>query len=204
PARLAQQPPFATSNSINTSASDVLTLAQGFTSLPAGSITNTYAVDRNYRTPYAQTWNLTIQHDLPSGFFMELGYLGTKGTHLDVQTLPNESPTFNLAARTQLGNAVGFTYDSSVGNSIYNALQTRLQRRFRHGISMTALYTFSKSIDDSSSFRGAGNTVAQNWLDLAAERGLSSFDRRHSFSMNGVWTSPFGVEGRALALQITF
>jgi hypothetical protein len=195
PQRLAQQPPFATSNSVNTSAADVLTFAQGFASIPAGAITNTYAVDRNYRTPYAQTWNLTIQHDLPSGFFMELGYLGTKGTHLDVQTLPNESAAFNLAARTQLGNAVGFTYDSSVGNSIYNALQTRLQRRFRHGISMTATYNFSKSIDDSSTFGGAGNTVAQNWLNLAAERGLSSFDRRHSFSMSGVWTSPFGVEG---------
>jgi hypothetical protein len=194
PQRLAQQPPFATSNSVNTSAADVLTLAQGFAAVQAGSITNTYAVDRNYRTPYAQTWNVTIQHDLPSGFFMELGYLGTKGTHLDVQTLPNEGPGLGLAERLQLGNAVGFIFDSAVGNSIYNALQTRLQRRYRNGISIAATYSFSKSIDDSSTFGGAGNTVAQNWLDLAAERGLSSFDRRQAFNMSGVWTSPLGVD----------
>ena len=76
----------------------------------------------------------------------------------------------------------GFTYDVPVGDSIYNALQTHLMRRFRGGISMNARYTFSKSIDDASSFGGVGATVAQNWLDLAAERGLSSFNRTNVFT----------------------
>ena len=57
---------------------------------------------------------------------------------------------------------------------------------------MNARYTFSKSIDDASSFGGVGGTVAQNWLDLAAERGLSSFNRTHVFTMSWVYTSPFG------------
>ncbi|MDP8980313.1 MAG: hypothetical protein M3O35_06960, partial [Acidobacteriota bacterium] len=199
--KLAQQPPFAISNSINTSPQDVLTLAQGFVATSPADITNTYAVDRFFKTPYAQTWNLQIQHDLPMGFFIELGYLGTKGTHLDVLTLPNQGPpgSLTLQQRNQLGNAVGFTFDSSNGNSIYHALQVRAQRRFRGGISMTAFYTFSKSIDDSSTFGGAGNTVAQNWLDLSAERGLSSFDRRHSFDMNGILTSPVGGPKSRLA-----
>lgn len=193
--KLAQQPPFAVSDSVNTSAANVLTLAQGFVATTPGEITNTYAIDRNYRTPYAQTWTLAIQHDLPAGFFVELGYLGTKGTHLDVLTLPNEGPAAGLQNRTQLGNAVGFTFDSSVGNSIYNALQLRVQRRFRHGLALNAFYTFSKSIDDSSTFGGAGNTVAQNWLDLAAERGLSSFDRRQTLTGGWVWTSPVAANG---------
>ena len=197
--KLAEQPPFAVSSNVNTSSSDVLTLSQGFISAIPGAITNTYAVDRNYRTPYAQTWNVTVQHDLPDGFFVELGYLGTKGTRLDLQMLPNVGPGVSLVSRNQLGNAVGFTFDNSVGDSIYHAFQARLQRRFRHGLSMTAFYTFSKSIDDSSTFGGAGNTVAQNWLDLAAERGLSSFDRRHVFTGNWIWTSPFGSDGSRIA-----
>ena len=192
--RLAGQPPFAVSNNVNTTPQDVLTLATGFLSTVPGEVTNTYAIDRNYRTPYAQTWSLSIQHELPKGFFVELGYLGTKGTRLDVQTLPNEGPP-ELQQRNQLGQAVGFTFDSSVGNSIYHALQVRATQRFRRGISMSAFYVYSKSIDDSSSFGGAGNTVAQNWLNLAAERGLSSFDRRHSFDMNWVLTSPVGNPG---------
>jgi hypothetical protein len=196
--RLAQQPPFAVSNSVNTSPQDVLTLATGFLAVSPQDVTNTYAIDKNYRTPYAQTWNVSVQHDLGKGFFVELGYLGTKGTRLDVQTLPNEGPA-GLANRHQLGNAVGFTYDQSIGNSIYHAAQLRVTRRFNRGISMQAFYSFSKSIDDSSSFGGAGNTVAQNWLDLAAERGLSSFDRRHSFDMNWVWTSPAGNAGSRIA-----
>ena len=191
--RLGQQPPFAISNSVNTSATNVLTMADAFTMTAPTDITNTYAVDRNYRTPYAQTWNVSIQRELPAGFFMELGYLGTKGTHLDVQFLPNQAPPGSDFMRNQFGNAVGFTDDASLGNSMYHALQVRLQRRFRNGISMTALYTFSKSIDDSSTFGGVGNTVAQNWLNLGAERGLSSFDRRHVLTMNWVWTSPVGT-----------
>ncbi|HUK17019.1 MAG TPA: TonB-dependent receptor, partial [Bryobacteraceae bacterium] len=201
--RLAQQPPFATSESVNTSPLNVLTVATGFVSVSPKDVTNTYAVDRNYHTPYAQTWSLSIQHDLPKNFFVEAGYLGTKGTDLDVQLLPNEGPA-GVRRGNQLGNAVGFTFDSPVGNSIYHAFQARLQRRFSGGISMMAFYTFSKSIDDSSSFGGAGNTVAQNWLDLAAERGLSSFDRRQSLTMNWIWTSPVGnpssrISGSGLA-----
>lgn len=189
----AGQPPFAVSESVNTSAAVPLTLAGGLVAVSPLAITNTYAVDRFYRTPYAQSWNLTIQHDLGRGFFMEVGYLGTKGTRLDVLTLPNEGPpgtTFTTG--TQLGNATGFIYDAPVGDSSYNALQTHLMRRFRGGMSMNARYTFSKSIDDASSFGGVGGTVAQNWLDLAAERGLSSFNRTHVFNMSWVYTSPFG------------
>lgn len=196
--KLAQQPqppglpPFAVSESVNTSPAVPLTIASGLVAVSPLVITNTFAVDRYYRTPYAQSWNLSIQHDLGRGFFMEVGFLGTKGTRLDVLTLPNEGPGSPLGSGLQLGNAAGFTYDSPIGNSTYNALQTHLMRRFRGGLSMNARYTFSKSIDDASSFGGVGGTVAQNWLDLAAERGLSSFDRRHVFNMNWVYTSPFG------------
>lgn len=197
--KLAQQPqppglaPFAVSESVNTSVEVPLTLEDALVAVSPQAIKNTFAVDRDYRTPYAQTWNLTIQHDLGSGFFMEVGYLGTKGTRLDVLMLPNEGPPgTEFKSGTQLANATGFTYDAPVGDSSFNALQTHLMRRLRGGISMNARYTFSKSIDDASSFGGVGATVAQNWLDLAAERGLSSFNRTHVFTMSFVYTSPFG------------
>jgi len=188
--KLAQQPPFATSVSANTSPTTLLTLEDGLIAPQAG---NTFAVDRYYRTPYAQTWSLTIQHDLGKGFFLEVGYLGTKGTRLDILMVPNQGPSgIPVSSGNLLANATPYTYDSPVGDSTFNALQTHLMRRFRGGISMNARYNFSKSIDDASSFGGVGGTVAQNWLDLAAERGLSSFNRTHVFTMNWVYTSPFG------------
>jgi hypothetical protein len=200
--QLAQQPPFAISNAINTTLLHPLTLQQGFLTASPQEITNTFAVDRFYNTPYAATWNFTIQHDFGQGFFIEAGYLGTKGTHLDVSILPNQLPPGSplaLAQRTQLGNAVGFIYDEPVGNSIFNAFQLRAVRRFHRGLSFTAYYQFAKSIDDASSFGGIGNTVIQNWQDIEADRGLSSFDVRHELQTNFVWTSPIGGVGSRFA-----
>jgi len=57
-------------------------------------------------------------------------------------------------------------------------------------MSFNSLYTFSKSIDDSSTFGGAGNTVAQNDKDISAERGLSSFNQTHVLNTNWVMSTP--------------
>ena len=192
--KLAAQPPFAQTSTLNTSLTDVLTLQNGLVTTPAGKIIlNTYAVDPNYRVGYAQTWNSTIQTDLPRSLVLEIGYLGTKGTRLDIQTLPNRAaPGSPLTAeqRRQIDNATGFTYEASEGDSIYHALQIRVIRRMRRGLGFNAIYTFGKSIDNSSTFGGAGNTVAQDANDLRAERGLSSFDQRHKFTFTSTLSSP--------------
>jgi hypothetical protein len=187
PLRLAEQPPFATSSSINATVPGALTLATGLTDVIADDVTNTYAVDKHYLTPYAQSWNLAIQREWVHGIVSEVTYLGTKGTHLDVETNP------------PVPNAAGVILDASNGNSSFNALQVRVQQRFRRGLSWMLHYTYSKSIDDSSTFGGVGNTVAQNWMDLSAERGLSSFDRRQVLTGNWVATSPIGAQGSRFA-----
>jgi hypothetical protein len=87
-------------------------------------------------------------------------------------------------------------------------------------------YTYSKSIDDASAFSGTGLTttntsaappsnstgastavvpsttepsasVAQNWLNLEAERGLSTFDQRHLLNFQLQYTSGEGLRGGA-------
>ena len=199
PSRLASQPPFATTASITTSTARVLTLQDGFAAAPKQDVTNTYAVDRFYRVPYAQTWNLNLQQTLSRGFVVEMGYQGTKGTRLDLQRLPNRAaPGSPLTAeqRRLIGNATGFTFDTSIGNSIYHAGQLRLTRRFQKGISANLSYTYAKSIDNASTFGGGGGGgVAQNDTDLRAERGLSSFDQRHALSMGYYLLSPVGERG---------
>ncbi len=199
PARLASQPPFAQSSTLTTSTAVPLTLATGFIATPVQqTILNTFAIDRGYLTGYAQTWNLSVQKGLPKSLVFEATYLGTKGTRLDIQRSPNRAaPGSPLTAeqRRQIGNAVGFTYESSEGNSIYHSGNVRLTRRFRRGVSANLSYTFAKSIDNASTFGGGGATVAQNDKDLAAERGLSSFDRRHVVTLGYVVTSPFGQQG---------
>ena len=196
--RLASQPPFAKTATLTTSLAQPLTIENGFALQPAESITNTYAIDKNYKLGYLQTWNWSIQQTLKYNLVLELGYQGSKGTRLDIQRLPNrssEGSPLTSEQRRQIGNAVGFTYDTSDGNSVYHALQVRFTRRFTRGLSANALYTFSKSIDDASSIGGGAITVAQNDQNISAERGLSSFDQRHVLNLNFIYSSPFGENG---------
>jgi hypothetical protein len=196
--QLAKQPPFAISSEVNTSVGNPITFLNAFQSATPETATNTYAIDPNYRTPYAGSWNISLQREFGKGFFADLTYLGTKGTRLDVKIIPNEEPPGSKASLTQNSSNL-YTYDESNGDSIFHALQLRLNRRFNRGLSFQAFYQFAKSVDDSSSFGGAGNTTAQNWLDLSAERGLSSFDIRHQFTLGFVWTSPVAGPGSHIA-----
>jgi hypothetical protein len=192
---LSEQPPFAVTSRLTTSSTDVLTLQNGLATAPtSATVLNTYAVQENYKVGYAQSWNVSVQQNLSRSFFFEITYLGTKGTDLDTETVPNRAAPGSspLASQNSLpiGNAQQFIYDSSWGNSIYHAGQVRLMRRFARNMSFNILYTYSKSIDDSSTFGGVGNVVAQNAFDLSAERGLSSFDRRHVLNLNYVLSTP--------------
>ena len=88
--RLAQQPPFSLTNSVNTTADNILTLATGLIAVPVGqTITNSFAVDRLLSRGICESWNAIVQRELPGGMAMEIDYNGQKGTRLDVQTIPN-------------------------------------------------------------------------------------------------------------------
>ncbi len=193
---MAQQPPFAQALSVASSAANPLSIQSGFLAAASEGIANTYAVDPNYRIGYAQSWNLTVQHDLPFSFFGTAGYLGTKGTRLDQQFIPNSVAPG--AVESALPHS--FIYETSGGDSIYHAAQFQLNRRFHSGVMAHASYQFSKSIDDAGTGgRGQGNTpVAQDWLDLAAERAVSSFDARHNLSMQLQYSTGMGMSGGTL------
>jgi trimeric autotransporter adhesin len=195
---MAAQPPFATTVTLSTSIATPLTLENGFATSPSQTITNTYGINPNYKLGYAQTWTFAIQNTLPHAVVVELEYIGTKGTDLGVVEAPNEaidSSVANAQQELRYANATGFTYQTFGANSIFNAGQTRVTRRFQRGMSATALYTYSKSIDDASSFTGTGGNVAQFINNWGLERGLSSFDQRHNLSTTYLLSSPVGIHG---------
>jgi hypothetical protein len=186
-ANMASQPPFAQASTNKTTLPPDLTLENGFPQSGPNTLSNTYALDPNFRTPYAQTWNFSIEDEFVRNVILSLGYVGTKGTKLDL-----------LLAPPALQNTLAFTYETSGAASIYQGLQVGLRRQFHGGFSMSGTYTFSKSIDDAASVGGAGRTVAQNYLDLQAERGLSSFDVRNKLLINHNYQLPFGEQRRWL------
>ena len=180
--QLVNQAPFAFNQNLATSPSNPLTLKNGFPVNPALTILNTFAINPNYRVPYAQQWNVDVQAGLSRLYVLDVAYSGSKGTGLTIMRAPNRS-----------SNAGKFIYETNGGSSIYHGMTATLSRRFSHGFNMTNSYTFSKSIDDAPS------TVAQNDADLSAERGLSNGDRRHNFQSNVTYELPIGQNRKYFA-----
>ena len=203
---LAFQPPFDTSETNVQSGVGALTLQNGFPAPAPGLITNSYAVDPNYRMGYVQIRNLDIQQEIRPTLLLNVDYTGTKGTRLDNVLAPNGG-----LLGLRIADAQAFTYQTALASSSANAGSVRLRKRLQGGISLGGTYTYSKSIDNASSIgngialslRGgptSGSTlVAQNALNLAAERGLSSFDQRHKFTADYMWDLPFGHDKRWLS-----
>ena len=176
---LAQQPPLSKTLNVESTAAQPLTLANGFNA-PARAVSNTFAVDPDFRVSSAHNWQVSVQRDLPASLTVTATYLGTRGVHLMQEFVPNTYP--DGAANPCASCPSGFVYLTSNGTSLKNAGQLQVRRRLRQGLMAVANYTFSKATDDAAAFTTAdlnGAAIAQNWLDLGAERAPSSFDQRH-------------------------
>jgi hypothetical protein len=83
----------------------------------------------------------------------------------------------------------GINYLSSNSNSIYNSLQSSLQKRFSKGYMFKVNYTYSRSIDSFSD--EAQFQIQHDQLRPALNRGLSDFHRKHRLISSGTWDLPF-------------
>jgi hypothetical protein len=99
---------------------------------------------------------------------------------------PTKAPVFS-----------GIFSEDTIAHSNYNSLQALFEKRFSHGVQFQASYTFSKSLDNASSFESAFDP-----LNFNRTYGLSAFDARHRFVVNYVWDLPVpkyeGFKGKLL------
>jgi hypothetical protein len=91
----------------------------------------------------------------------------------------------------------GIFSEDTIAHSNYNSLQALFEKRFSHGLQFQASYTYSKSLDNASSFESALNP-----LNFNATYGASNYDARHRFVFNYVWDLPVpkfdGLKGKLL------
>ncbi len=191
---LAFQPPFAFTQTNLGALSSPLPLQDAFPTVVPDTTTNSYGVNRDYRIGYVQLWNLDVQQEVGRSLVVNLGYNGSKGTRLDIVRAPNRGPD-----GLRIPGVQPFLFEDSLGDSILHAGTIRVRKRLQHGLSVGGTYTFSKSLDNASTIGGGAVVVAQNDQDLAAERGLSSFDQRHRFSADYFFEPPFGANRRWFA-----
>jgi hypothetical protein len=198
----------------------------------AGLGQGVFGVDRNVGSGYSQQWNFTVQKTFGRDLNFEIGYLGSKNTHLGLpESNLNQLPAADLAlgsaltakvpnpyygqipASSSLGQATiaqqqllrafpRFTnvalFRDNVADSEYEALQMKLEKRLSHGLTFTFAYTFSKLIDDASTyfsqtiFTGPTLTTigAADAFNRKLERDVSSGDIPRVFSAGWVYQIP--------------
>ena len=195
--QMAQQSPLSKSLSVANGPLNPLTMANGFNAAP-GITPNTFAIDPDFRIGNAQNWQVSAQMDLPAALVATATYSGIKGTRAVQAFLPNTYPAGAVNPCPSCPS--GYTYLASNGNSTRESGQFQLRRRLHNGLTATAQYTYARAYDNAA-LGGRGqvaSVIAQNWLDLSAERGPSPFDQRHQVTLQTQYSSGVGVKGGAL------
>jgi hypothetical protein len=175
-------------------------------------------LDPGIKTPYLQQYSMNLQYEFPGQMLLEVGYVGSKGTHLPWTRNINpsilaspESPVNGETTNTTT-NAVnrvryvgfsntGFTQVQTGADSRYNSMQTSLTKRLSRGLQFLAAYTWAKSIDNGSGASGSTlSGIIGDPTDTKQARGVSDFDRRQRFTFSYVYAIPawgFGLNETA-------
>ena len=150
--------------------------------------------DRKHPDTYAQDWNLQVSRQFGPDNVVEVGYVGSRGVHIDSsldnynQPLPGPG---DIQSRRPYGGFARIRLQYFYGNSIYHSLQARYEHRFSKGLSVTAAYTFSHLIDDTANGLNEGGCVCQDPNNLKSNIGNSVMDQRHLLVVGYVWELPF-------------
>lgn len=190
--------PYRISSSITASTTIPIALGDPFTRAPgrAAARFSHLGVANNYLTAFAQQYSLGIQKELTSSLMLETTYMGSRGTKIfDTLAINQPRPgAGSVDARRPYQPWGTITYTDNMGNSWYNSLQAKVERRMAKGVSGLLSYTFGKSTDTGTGLGagGDGNYATQDPLNYKANKGLSAFDIRHRFVGSYVIELPFG------------
>ena len=180
---------------------------------PAAAVTNptpqvVKAAPVQWRPPYTETFSLDLQHTFGNSIILDLGYYGNRVLHQPVnedinQPLPGAFLTANIGVTTvtaanspylnQIRPYKGYgPINSDIQNGIsnYNGLQTSVTKRFSGGSLVTANYTYSRALTDSTS--------PENVYNPAAEYGPDTMNRTNVANINFVYSLPFFRSGHSV------
>ena len=177
-------------------------------------------IQQDFTNAYLAQWNLSIQQEITNNTSVEIGYVGSKGTHLTRIQLLNMNqfiicpcPDDPATAYDESTARAGLKYHppgttkpnqelSQIGmkswdtNSSYHAFQATVRRRFTDGLQFQFAYTYSKHLSVSAGQNGGssgGLTTTMDGAQQHLDKGLSSFDVRNILAVNYTYDLPFGV-----------
>jgi len=172
--------------------------------------------DQYMKDSYIQQWNFNIQRKFKGDFLIDLGYVGSKGTDLVVTygdlnrplALVDPRTASSINSRRPNQNYLrAVTGDKAVGNSIYHALQMKVERRMSKGLTFLAAYTYSKSISGPSDIGGqvgGGSFIGapQDYYNMKSDRAVSGFDVTQRLVQTVLWDIPFAHNMRGVSKAV--
>jgi hypothetical protein len=171
---------------------------------PVGPVSLTVTGTPAFKVPSYMDYNLSVQHEVMPNTVLEVGYVGTKGSHLLGDVDLNQPTVASRVANPQVyENAIapflgyaGITSRAPIFTSNYNSLQVSLNRRFSRGLTLGVAYTWSKLLTTNPYDRGLS---AYNTYDLKQSYGPSVLNTPQMFVMSYVYDLPFYKNQSGLA-----
>lgn len=204
---------FAQTVTTTSTAAPPTTLSQGFSAPVPPDPYNTAAISVgsptawNIHNPEARSiqYSLSVQHNFAANLLAELAYVGTRGEHLMFnnlnidQSFPGPGPQNPRRPYFSINpNLVAINYRTGAGDSHYDSMQARIERRVSHGINFGASYTFAHFLADVGDPNSGGNGNIQDVRCLRCNYGPVPNDFRHTLAVNHVIELPFGHGRRFL------
>ncbi len=169
------------------------------------------AVDIHWHDPISIQTALSVEHEFPGEIAARVSYIGLQTRHLVWQPNYNDLPlSTTTSALNQPQSAFPFPNYQTINsrnteaNASYNSLQAQLTRRYRHGLSFTAAYTYAKNLSDTqgtygaygsnpSSFNDEQGGYYATWSgDRKLDYGNVTGTRRHRLLLTGLTDIPVG------------
>ncbi len=163
-----------------------------------------HSYDPKIKPTYTMTFSLGLQQQITPNLAFTMTYVGNLSRHLQLYGAPNTAPGLwrpgtNTNPFNPFPDLGGIGQVHYAGVSTYNSLQTKLEKRYSHGLSFLATYTWSHALDDASDAGGLFTAIGNRQPALIPyidELTNSVFDIRNRFTINGNYELPVG-RGRA-------
>jgi len=223
---LISNPPYQETTSLSG-----INLSQTFATNPVATLApiSVRGEDTDWKTPYMQHWSLDVQHQITKNTVIDIGYYGSKGTHLvGIVDLNLLEPGVALKTLCATGASTAPTVACQAQNTAFTTAaqenildQIRPFRGYRavniikpqfnsnyHSLQVSAEHRFSGASQVSMAYTFAKNltdnqtdrsTAPQNPYNIRAEYGRAQLDRRHVFVANYVYELPFFRKSKGLA-----
>jgi hypothetical protein len=159
-----------------------------------------HATDPEIKMTYTMNYSLGVQQAISPNIAAAITYVGNVARHTQLYNAINTAPGLwrpgtNTNPFNPFPDLGGIGQIHYGGVSTYNSLQAKLEKRYSHGLTFLATYTWSHALDDASDAGGLFTAIGdrnQALIPFRDELTNSVFDVRNRFTLNGNYELPFG------------